>query len=95
MENCSCLDNIFATTAIHPLEPEKILDQLKKKTPSPVPSDSEAKRKTPSSVRGIRRAVKALRAKTTNMAVEMDLIIRASEKLVIRNELLEHENFRL
>jgi PAS domain-containing protein len=82
----------FAATAIYPLAPEKVLNQLKGKTPSPISSDSEAKRKTPGSVRGIRRAVKALRAEATNVAAEMDLIIRASEKLAIRAELLEHEN---
>lgn len=81
----------FAATAIYPLGPEKILKQLKKKTPSPSSSDSESKRKTPGSVRGIRRAVKAIRAETTNMAAEVDLITRASEKLAIRAELLEHE----
>lgn len=84
----------FAATAVYPLGPEKILNQLKK-TPSPISSDSESKRKTPGSVRGIRRAVKALRAETTNMAAEMDLIIRASEKLAIRVELLEYKNIGL
>jgi hypothetical protein len=81
----------FAATAIYPLGPEKILNQLKKKTPSPVSSDCEAKRKTPSSVRGVRRAVKAIRSETTDMNMGLDLMIRASEKLVIRNDILEHE----
>ena len=41
---------VFAATAIYPLGPKKVLDQLKKKTPSPISSDSEAKRKTLGSV---------------------------------------------
>ena len=85
----------FTITTIYPLGPERVLNQLKKKTPSPISSDSKSKKKTPGSVRGIRRAVKALRAEATNIAAETDLIIRASEKLAIRAELLEHENIRL
>jgi len=85
----------FASTAVYPLGPEKILNQLKKKTPSPTLSDSEFNRKTPSSVRGVRRAVKAIRSETTDIALELDLIIRASEKLAIRAEILEHENIGL
>lgn len=81
----------FAATAIHPLGPDRVLHKLKK-TPSPLSSDSEAKRKTPGSVRGVRRAVKALRAEASSMAAGVDLIIRASEKLAVRAELLEHEN---
>ena len=81
----------FAATAVYPLSPEKILNQLKKKTPSPISSDSESKRKTPGSVRGVRRAIKAIRSETTDIAAGLDLIIRASEKLAIRNNILEHE----
>ena len=81
----------FATTAIYPLGPEKILNQLKKKTPSPISSDNESQRKTPCSVRGIRRTIKAIQSETTDMTTELDLVIRASEKLAIRNEILEHE----
>ncbi len=85
----------FASTAVYPLGPEKVLRQLKKKTPSPISSDTESERKTPGSVRGLRRAVKAIRSDTTNVAAGLDLIIRASEKLAIRAEILEHENIGL
>ena len=40
----------FAATAVYLLGPEKVKNQLKKKTPSPILSDSESKRKTPGSV---------------------------------------------
>ena len=81
----------FAATAVYPLGPGKVLNQLKKKTPSPISSDSESKRKTPGSVRGLRRAAKTIRSETTDITAGLDLIIRASEKLAIRNDILEHE----
>ena len=55
-------------------------------------SDSELKRKTPKSVRGVRRAIKAARAEDPELAQGLDLIIRATEKLAIEKEILEHEN---
>ena len=71
--------------------PRKGHIQLKRKTPSPIQSDSESKKKTPGSVRGVRRAVKATRSETTDIAAGLDLVIRASEKLAIKNDILEHE----
>ena len=85
----------FAATGIYPIQPEKILNQLKRKTPSPISSDSESKRKTPGSVRGLRRAVKAIRTDSIDIGAELDLIIRASEKLAIQAEILRHENLGL
>ena len=83
----------FAATAIHPLGPKKILNQIKK-TPSLISSDNDkkSKNKTPTSVRGVRRAVKTIRSETTDINEGLDLIIRATEKLVIKNNILEHEN---
>ena len=81
----------FSATGVHPLNPEKVLSQLQKKTPSPTTSDSEAKRKTPGSVRGLRRMERAIRAEG-EMAAEVNIILRASQKLATRAELLEHEN---
>ena len=81
----------FAATGIHPLKPEKVLTQLKKKTPSPPTSDSEPTRKTPGSVRGLRRIEKAMRAQG-ELAAEMDMIFRAGQKLATKVDLLEHEN---
>ena len=85
----------FTSTGIHPLNPEKVLKQLKMKTPSPVSSDDESRRKTPSSVRGLRRAVKAIQSDLADPADKLDVFIRASEKLAIRAEILEHENTQL
>ena len=89
--NFGNIRSAFAATAVYPLGPEKVLTQLEYKTPSPISSDSESRRKTPGSVRGVRRAVKAIRSEKTDIATGLDLIIRASEKLAIRNEILEYE----
>ena len=85
------IGSAFAATAVYPLCPEKVINQLKRKTPSPIQSDSESKKITPGSVRGARRAVKAIRSETTDIAEGLGLMIRASEKLAIKNDILEHE----
>jgi hypothetical protein len=88
------LENIrsaFASPGISPLNPPKVLDKIKKETPSPILSDNEGRKITPGSVRGLRRAVKAISKERGDIALGLDLIIRASEKLAIRNEVLEHE----
>ena len=82
----------FAATGIWPINATRILQQVQTKTPSNPTSDSELKRKTPTSVRGVRRAIKALRAEDPDLGAGLDLIVRATEKLVIQKDLLEHEN---
>ena len=82
----------FSTTGIHLFQPNKILQQLKIKTPSLPISDSDLKRKTPNSVRGVHRAIKAARIEDPELAQGVDLIVRATEKLAIQKEILEHEN---
>jgi hypothetical protein len=81
----------FATPGIYPIDQSKVLRKIKKETPSPIMSDSERKQITPGSVRGLRRAVKAIAKEKEDINLGIDLIIRASEKLAIRNEILEHE----
>ena len=72
-------------------QPNKVLQQPKIKTTSPPISDNEFKRKTPNSVRGVRRAIKAARIKDPELAQSLDLIVCATEKLAIQKEILEHE----
>jgi hypothetical protein len=55
-------------------------------------SDSERKQITPGSLRGLRRALKAISKEKEGINLGLDLIIRASKKLALRNEILEHEN---
>ena len=82
----------FAAGGIHPLNPTIVLDQLHMKTPTPPSSDGEARKKTPGSVRGIRRQIKAVHKAQGELTNEIELLARAAEKLVINNDILEHEN---
>lgn len=41
---------VFSATGVYPLNSKKVLDQIKKKTPSSISSDNKAKRRTPNSV---------------------------------------------
>ena len=82
----------FSVTGIHPFKPSKVLLQLQIETPSLPTSDSELRRKTPKSVRGVRRTIKAARAEDPGLTQGLDLIIRATEKLAIEKEILEYKN---
>ena len=82
----------FAAAGIHSLKPSIVLNQLNIKTPTPSSSDSEAQKKTPGSVRGIRRQIKAIQTIQSDLIDEVNLLARAAEKLVINNDILEHEN---
>ena len=82
----------FSTTGIWPINATKVFQQLHIKTLSPPTSDNELKRKTPKSVRGVRRAIKAFKAEELDLNKGLDLIIRATEKLVIEKDILQHEN---
>jgi hypothetical protein len=81
----------FETTGIYPVQPQKVLESLKK-TPSPASSDNETKRKTPGSIRGIHRTLKAIQRDKLDITAGLELIARASEKLAIKAELMDHEN---
>lgn len=65
----------------------KSFEQFEIKISSPVSSDLELKKKMSGSMRSVCRIAKALRAGTTDMAAQMDLIIWAG--------ILEHENAEL
>jgi len=80
----------FASPGIHPLNPPKILNVLINKTPSPISSDDEDKRKTPGSVRAVRRTIKAIQRENGTLSEDMQLAIRALERFSIQNEILEH-----
>lgn len=89
------LENIrssFATPGIFPVNSSKTLNSLKYQTPSPTCSDNESKRETPASVRGLRRITKHISKEEDSISADMALIIRGSQKIAIRAEILEHEN---
>lgn len=88
----SNVKSAFSSPGILPLEPEKVLKSIKAKTPSPESSDNDLKRKTPGSVRGVRRLAKEIHKEQAVHTAKMEEIIRACGKLAIKNELLKHEN---
>ena len=81
----------FAATGIWPFNPTKILSKLQTKTPTPPSSDEELKRKTPNSVRGVCRAIKALKEEDPALSFGVELIVRGMEKLVVGRDILQHQ----
>jgi hypothetical protein len=92
MEN---IKSAFESTGIHPIDSKKVLSQVGRGTPSPISSDSEPEETTPMSVRGVRRAVKAVGREHKVLDPKISKLIKATERLVIRNEILEHNNKNL
>lgn len=84
------IQSAFASPGIHPYNPPKVLNILNNRTPSPISSDNEDKQKTPGSVRAVRRTIKAIRQENTALSGDMQLAIKALEKLSIEKEILEH-----
>ena len=62
------------------------------KTPSPESSDQEEKRKTPTSVRGVRRLTKQIHKEQVACKAQMEQLIHACEKFAIQNDILRSEN---
>ncbi|PVH90582.1 hypothetical protein DM02DRAFT_475037, partial [Periconia macrospinosa] len=87
----SNIKSAFSSPGIFPLEPEKVLKSIKAKTPSPRNSDNDLKRKTPGSVRGVRRLAKEIHKEQAVHTAKMGEIIRACGKLAIQNDILQHE----
>ena len=81
----------FATTGIWFFNFTKILSKLQTKIPTPPSSDEKLKRKTPNSVRGVRRAIKALREEDLALGSGVDLIVRGMEKFVVEKDILQHQ----
>ena len=89
------LENIrsgLATPGIYPLDASKVLNILEAKTPSPPASDTEARWNTPGSVRAVRRTIRAISKEEGYLSQPVELIMKASEKLAVKNEILEHQN---
>ncbi|KAH7394673.1 hypothetical protein BKA66DRAFT_380518, partial [Pyrenochaeta sp. MPI-SDFR-AT-0127] len=91
----SNIKSAFSSPGIFPLEPKRVLRSIKTKTPSPENSDNDVKRKTPGSVRGVRRLAKELHKEQAMHTAKMEEIIRACGKFAIQNEILQHENIGL
>jgi len=87
----SNIKSAFSSPGIFPLEPKKVLKSIKVKTPSPENSDNDLKRKTPGSVRGVRRLAKEIRKEQAVHTAKLEKIVRACGKLAIQNDILQHE----
>jgi hypothetical protein len=89
------IKSAFESTGIHLIDSQKVLSQVGRRTPSPISSDREPEETTPMSVRGVRRAVKAVGREHKVLDPKISKLIKATERLVIRNEILEHNNKNL
>ena len=81
----------FAAAGIHFFQLERVLNKFKFKTPLPSTSDDEIRRNIPGSVRAIRRTIKAIQQNIQKPSPDVELLVRACEKLAIKTEILEHE----
>ena len=82
----------FAAAGIEPFDPSAVLDFINYGTSQVSSSDGEPSAATPVGVRALRRQIKAAKQASEAFTKEMDLVVRAAEKLSIKNEILEHEN---
>ena len=73
----------FAATGIHSLQPDRVLDHFNHDSTPP-----SSKPPTPTSARALRHALTNLQKDRG----QLELILRASEKLAFKNEILLHEN---
>jgi len=86
----------FESPGIWPVNGSKVLDILRTglKTPDN-DSDTQPRKRTSTGVLDLRRTVKMIRKKAMEITEEMELVIKASEKLAFEKEVLEHDNMRL
>ena len=78
----------FKPTDIWPLDPDVILTKMKKITPPP--PDLTESVKTPLTSRGLRRLHHKIKQEPTD-GNNLDKLLRASERLAARQEILAHE----
>ena len=86
-ERAFCKMNIlsaFKATGIHPLDASKVLDQIKRKTPSPLLEPTKA---TPTSLRAIRRAIRQINKEQQLVSTETQKLFHTSKKLATENSI--------
>ena len=86
------IESAFAAGGIWPLDPDRVLQTLKKRTPPTSSNDDESTIQTPISARGVRRTLKRIKRGELAPDASMDLMVKSMEQLSFRNELLIHEN---
>ena len=88
----SNIKSAFVATGIWFSDSTRVLRHIYTKTLSFFSIINESTRKTPSSVRGVRRAIKGLKIKDLYINESMDLIIRGIEKLAVEKDILKYIN---
>ena len=91
----SNIKSVFAATGIWPSDSTRVLYYIYTKILSFFLTTNESTRKTLSSVRGVRRAIKGLKTKDLYINENIDLIIRGIEKLAVEKDILEYINNEL
>ena len=85
----------FSAAGIHPLNPIIVLDKFDFNTLSLFSNNSEASLETPTSTRNMRKHIKDLKKTYKIFENKINLLMRATEKLLIQLNLLQHENIGL
>jgi hypothetical protein len=90
----SNITSAFAKPGIHPLEAPSVLEQVSNRPITP-PDQAILANQAALTIRRLRKTTKVIYQAQKAQSAEIQQLIITSEKLVIRNEILEHENRNL
>jgi hypothetical protein len=90
----SNITSAFAKPGIYPLKALPVLEQVSNRPITP-PDQAILANQSAFTIRRLRKATKAIHHTQKVQSAEIQQLIITSEKLVIRNEILEHENRNL
>ena len=77
------------------MKPSIVFNQIKMKTPSLVSNNGKIKKKTPGFVRAVRHQIKTIQKTQKKLNNDIALFTQTYKKLVINNDVLQHENGKL
>lgn len=87
------IQSAFTATGIHPLNPSKVISQIKQPSTPPEPSHQlTAVAATPTTARGVRRLIKTLHKEQFQLNSTIERVVHAAERLVFEKEILKHQN---
>jgi hypothetical protein len=82
----------FEKTGIFPLRPDAVLSQISVSTIEEQSDGIEDVVQIPQTVREVNRLVKSIRKEKSVVSAKVDLLIVSMERMVLQNELLQHDN---